>query len=404
MKTTSLGTMGISKSILLIGLLLLHHATWAAEKIRVALSGDELLVAAVDAPGERQGTAAGIYAFGREPTPTLVVPGGSAPAWSPDRRRFAFLRPGGGVGGPQRVVCIADCRTRVVREISPASAAGLSWEPVPRFGERGMLSPPIHWLAEGRGLLLLASHMGGSAWHRLPVPADDQPTQELPEPITPVVAGVRHGRAAVRADGAIAFERLQMRSGLGCVSRDVAVLLPGAESPVAMDMRGLPAGCMALNPHWRPGSSELSVDVVTPADTREVYLVAVDNGKTAPEKLAPLEPKGGSWATADWSPDGKSVVLCFWCSDGYGGPYALYWPKPEDAPEGEQLLHLGGRVAFAARFSPDGRRVAHLHGDCGADGEVPVDGDLLLLERIHKEGPAGFRFLPRGVVPASLDW
>jgi hypothetical protein len=389
---------------LLLGTCLCDGSEAGTEQLRVHLAGDELLVEAVaKIDTERPSSPPGIYVVDGEGHVALAIAGGGAPSWSPDRRRIAFWRTDRDRPDPRRCVFFADRTSREVHQV-PFSD-GMRWQRVPTPGESGTVARPLQWMPDGTAVLLLGpvfEDVSELAWFSL-VPAGGPDGGSLPPVrLLPGAPGVCQGRVAIRPDGAVAFARLRSSPGLGYVSRDVVVLLPGASEPVRVVPRGLPEDAVIMNPHWRPGGSQLSVDVAQGQGQRQVCLL--DPSDPASE-LQPMFPAAiQDWHTmVAWSPNGSTAILCIWYGNS-GGPFALYWPDVRHSPEGARLLRLGGTVALQACFAPDGGRVACLDGDVLDDQGLPARTLLVVRDSLRREGPARVVVLPKGLTAVSIAW
>lgn len=133
----------------------------------------------------------------------------------------------------------------------------------------------------------------------------------------------------------------------------------------------------ALEPRWSPDGAQLLFVDTQPNVMRHLLVVAAQ-GSSPPKALGPLDLVAG---TADWSPDGKQIVLDM-SAPSTEAPDYLYLI---DAVSGKTNLLPGSKGFHSPAWSRDGRRIAAIG---------PSDTRVFFYSPKQKEwqpGPAGTR-------------
>ena len=223
----------------------------------------------------------------------------TAPQWSRDGQRFAFLRGAGGQAGgiPLSVAFVARADGTDLRQVTP--------EPIPITGLYGF-SP------DGSELLLTLTDLGvrqaGVA------ETDGSGVRILDLGVTDVSAGDAgpswrppDGKEILFLEGAISVRVANLETG--AVRTIVA--------PTALRNRGTPM--------WSPDGSRIAYIewVDTPGLTAQVHIINPDG---TDDRLLPLPP-GAIWqAFRSWSNDGTRILAIRGYSDSYDGAVAAIIP------------------------------------------------------------------------------
>lgn len=362
-----------------------------AQTSRVA-SGDLLIE--MDKLGQGDGQA-GIYAW-RSPMPVYrAVIHGRRPRWSPDHTQFVFWRDGAPWcqelgGGPARLL-----------HLSPANIdAALEWWP------DGSAFVYKAWFPRGHhtpGISLFPARSSG-ARDSLCLPLYDQEQAEYV------------GRWSVNHScGQVAYERLRVVDGVGCLDSEVRLVAVDGQNPQRLSHTAL-AGCLTSNPLWQPRGRLLAFEAVQLASLkRHTFVLDLVDGSLRQVGQHGLRPVP-DWQAPDtsrlyaWSPAGDELLVQL--DYGAGGGQLPVVPSRGmlhvvSLTPGREPLFLGGAVGRIPRavWSPDGQRVAWIVTR-GAELWASAYQRLSVWTRGvgTNDGDTSEVGVPAGLQAVDLDW
>ena len=242
-----------------------------------------------------------------------------SPAWSPNGKQIAFVsnRDGSAFGN----VFVANADGSNPRQVSndQLGKTGVAW------------SPNGRWIAYQAYAYIDEVNPAGTMHRRLTGYGGTQPD------FSP------SGRRIAYANGAAEFYG------------SIYVMRPDGSKKVAA---ALPRESESLGePTWSPDGQKLAFGVGTAADSNFItpYLAVISQYRGRRTKYI----SGHLSLSADWSPDGKKILLVQ--SVRHGNGYDDWRISVLDL-RSRKLKYLGQHASFAARWSPNGRRILFENG------------------------------------------
>ncbi len=209
------------------------------------------------------------------------------------------------------------------------------------------------------------------------------------------------GGATFSMDGQkVAYERFYLSPGIGRSGQWVWVYDRQSKRSRRIDAGGLSSAAALANPLWSPVDDRLALDLVQPDGTRRTVVLQNEGGVLVP---VPYAGRGHDWsAGVEWSPTGDALLVCQSPNRGLAKrSLAIAATRPGEP------VQMSGSLAdrvYDACWSPDGGRIAVLHGLSPDTSPVPLGSTAVTVFDRHDLQRFTGVFAPRGLRIDAIDW